>query len=302
MFVPVFGLLGLGLAWRRAATAIGFDPAGPEMFLGAVTLLFAFCLVAYLAKAIRRPATVAEDMRFLPGRGGLSTAILSVYLTAAILLPYSASLARAVLFSGLAVHVFFVALYLRTLLRAAPEQRRVSPIWHLAFVGFIVAPLSAVPLGHTTLSTVIFFATMPVAVGIFLLSVRQSLQMTVPPPLRPLLAIHLAPPALFATVGMSLGYGQVALLFCGLLLGLVTLSLVLARWITQGGFTPFWGALTFPATAACSACLAQGPEALRLTGFGLLLGATAMVPPIALRILRLWADGSLAIRTDAASA
>mgnify|MGYP001501866338 CR=1 FL=1 len=99
-FTPVFGLLGLGLAWRRAAEAFALPAGWPETLLGAATLLYLFVLAAYLAKAVRRPCVVAEDLRVLPGRAGLTAASLSVLLLAAVAGPYSAAPARAPLLPG----------------------------------------------------------------------------------------------------------------------------------------------------------------------------------------------------------
>lgn len=270
------------------------------MLLGAVTLLYLFVLAAYLAKAARRPAVVAEDLRVLPGRAGLTSASLSVLLLAATALPYSAALARGLLFAGLAIHAALALAYVRTLLAAPPEQRRATPLWHLAFVGFILAPLSAVPLGMSGLSTAILAATVPVAVIIWALS--ASVVARTPPPLRPVLAIHLAPAALFATVAASLGLPLPALAFCLVALAILALLLVAGRWITAAGFSPLWGAFTFPAAAVASACLAQGFEPFRSIGGLLLVGATLLVPTIAWRVMKLWAEGRLAAATNAAIA
>jgi tellurite resistance protein len=299
-FTPVFGLLGLGLAWRRAAESFALPPGAAEMLLGAVTLLYLFVLAAYLAKAARRPAAVAEDLRVLPGRAGLTSASLSVFLLASTAVPYSAALARGLLFAGLAIHAALALAYLRTLLAAPPEQRRATPLWHLAFVGFILAPLSAVPLGMTGLSTAILAATVPVAVVIWALSAPVVAR--TPPPLRPVLAIHLAPAALFATVAASLGLLLPALAFCLVALAILALLLVAGRWITAAGFSPLWGAFTFPAAAVASACLAQGFEPFRSIGGLLLVGATLLVPTIAWRVMKLWAEGRLAPATNAAIA
>ncbi|MCU0912585.1 MAG: tellurium resistance protein [Rhodobacteraceae bacterium] len=299
-FTPVFGLLGLGLAWRRAAFAL--PPGAAELLLGAVTLLYLSVVAAYLAKAARRPAVVAEDLRVLPGRSGLTAASLSVFLLAAVAVPYSAPLARTLLFGGLALHALLAVLYIRALLAAPPEQRRATPVWHLAFVGFILAPLSAVPLGYTALSTAILYATIPVAIFIWTLSAVQVARDSVPAPLRPFLAIHVAPAALFATVSASLGLPQMAGAFCLLMLAILALLIGLARWVTAAGFSPLWGAFTFPAAAACSACLAQGEEPFRSLGAALLIGATLMIPTIAWKIMQLWAEGKLGPKTNAAIA
>jgi tellurite resistance protein len=301
-FTPVFGLLGLGLAWRRAAEAFGLPPGPAEMLLGAVTLLFLFALAAYLAKVARRPGVVAEDLRILPGRAGLTAGSLCVLLLAAVAVPYSSGVALALLLGGLVLHAALAAGYVSALLAAPPEGRQVTPVWHLAFVGFILAPLSAVPLGLTGLSTVILYALIPVAAAIWTLSAVAFLRSSVPAPLRPLLAIHAAPAALFATVAAMLGHAPVALAATLALLAYLTVMLAAVRWLTAGGFSPLWGAFTFPAAAAAGACLAQGPGLLQVIGGVLLIGATLMIPPVAWRILRAWADGGLGPRTGAAVA
>ncbi|MCX7645843.1 MAG: tellurium resistance protein [Rhodobacteraceae bacterium] len=299
-FTPVFGLFGLGLAWRRAAEAFALPSGAAEILLGAVTLLYLFVLAAYLAKAARRPGVVAEDLRVLPGRAGLSAASLSLFLLAATVLPYSAGLARWLLFAGLAVHALLALAFLRALLTGPAEQRRATPVWHLAFVGFILAPLSAVPLGMTGLATAILAATVPVALLVWALSAPAVAR--TPAPLRPLLAVHLAPAALFATVAAGLGLALPALAFCLIALVILALLLVAGRWLTAAGFSPLWGAFTFPAAAVCSACLAQGAEPFRSLGGLLLVGATLLVPTIAWRVMRLWAEGRLAPATNAATA
>ncbi len=301
LFTPVFGLLGLGLAWRRAAEIFAIPPGLGEALLGAVTLLYLFVLVAYLAKVARRPGVVAEDLRVLPGRGGLTAASLSIFLLAVVALPYGLAPARGLLILGLGTHGALAVLYIITLLRAPPEQRQVTPIWHLAFVGFILAPLSAVPLGLTALSTALLYATMPVATLIWAFSILQFSRASVPAPLRPLLAIHLAPAALFATVSASLGFDTLAAAFILVMLAMLVLLLGLARWLTAAGLSPLWGAFTFPAAAAAGACLAQSGEPTRMLGGGLLIGATLIIPPIAYRIFKLWAGGTLGAKTNAAS-
>ncbi len=301
IFTPIFGHLGLGLAWRRAGELHGAPEAIGEAFLGAGVALFLFATFAYGAKLTRRSGTLAEDLRTLPGRGGLAAAALSVYLVAATLVPYAPGLARVVLFAGLAAHAALATAILRALITAPPEGRAVTPVWHLLFVGFIVAPSAALPLGHVTLSSAIFWSTLVIAVAIWALSALTLARKGMPPPMRPLLAIHAAPAALFATTAAGLGQPGLSL---GFALAAAAILLVLGlriRWVTAAGFSPFWGAFTFPAAALASAVLVQGP-AFRLSGGLLLVAASLVVLPILVRILKMWAGGSLAAKTNASSA
>ncbi|MDH3265069.1 MAG: tellurium resistance protein [Paracoccaceae bacterium] len=302
IFTPVFGFLGLGLAWRSAAIAFGLPEGLGEALLGAGVLLFAFAAFCYLAKLSLRPGVVMEDLRVLPGRGGLTAGSLSLFLAAAALVPYMPGLARGLMFGGLFLHAVLAVLYARALLAAPPEARAVTPVWQISFVGFIVAALPAVPLGHERLAAGLLYATIPVAGLVWAISLLDLARRQIGPPLRPLLAIHAAPAALFATVAASLGQEAVAAVFILLLLALLALLLGLARWITAAGFTPFWGAFTFPAAAAASACLAQGFEPLRMLGGGLLVGATLMITPILFRVMKLWAAGSLGPKSNVAIA
>lgn len=302
IFTPILGFLGLGLAWRRAGAEFGLHDGIGEALLGAGVLTFAFAAFCYGAKLSLRPAVILEDLRVLPGRGGVTAGSLSLLLVAAALVPYLPGLARALMFGGLFLHAVLALLYARALVEAPPEARVVTPIWHISFAGFILAALSAVPLGHERLAAGLLYVTIPVAGVIWAVSLLDLARHRIGPPLRPLLAIHAAPAALFATVAASLEQAAIAGPFALLLLALLALLLGLARWISAAGFTQFWGAFTFPAAAAASACLAQGGEPFRTLGGGLLIGATLMIPPILYRVMKLWAAGSLGPKSNAAIA
>ena len=306
IFPPIMGLFGLGLGWRNGAGAFGLGPGVSDMILGAVSLLYLFTIVAYGAKVLRRPGVVAEDLGVLPGRAGLAAMTQSGLLMAAVALAYVAPVAQAVLWIALAGHAGLAALLIRGLIAAPPEQRLVTPVWHLSFVGFIIAPLSALPLGYVALSQAIFWVTLAVALVIWAASAAQAVRARVPAPLRPLLAIHLAPAALFTMVAAQLGMAGTALGF-----GVVSLAMVAAmaagvRWLTAGGFSPLWGAFTFPLAAFANACFALDRIGMgsgwRLGGGVALVAATLIVPPIAVKVLQLWAKGQLAARTNAATA
>ena len=299
IFPPVMGLFGLGLAWRRGAEAAGLPGGLAEALLGGVTLIYAFALLAYLAKVARRPGVVAEDLRILPGRAGLAAANLSGMLLAAVLVPYAPGLALAVVALAIVLHVALGAAVLRLFLTGPEEARVITPVWHLTFVGYILAPLSLIPLGHAGLSQGILYATIPVAAAIWAVSLRQIATRIPPAPLRPLLAIHLAPASLFATVSAMLGLPGLSTGFA-VLAGLILLVLLAgARWITAAGFSALWGAFTFPLAACTSAWLAAG---WAVPGLILLAAATGVVLPVAVKVMQAWAKGGLAIKTNAATA
>lgn len=303
IFPPIMGLFGLGLAWRTASVQLGVAPLG-EMILGAATLLFAFALVAYLAKTFRRGLTLVEDLRILPGRAGVGAASLCVMLVTAALVPFAPGAAQVLVTIAFMLHVGFVVILLRVLFSLPPEGRVVTPVHHLNFVGFILLGLSLNPLGRQDLSLLLLWTMIPVAGVIWAVSLRQIITRIPPAPLRPLLAIHLAPASLFAIVAQGAGLTNLALVFVGLG-GAILLALLLSiRWITQSGFSALWGAFTFPVAAYAGALIlvSGGTGPLGIAGGLVLVAASLFIPVIAYRVMKAWASGDLAIKTNAAEA
>ena len=306
IFPPLLGLLGLGLAWRQGLGVLGQPGDLAEALLGAVTLLALFCFVAYGVKVARRRGVLVEEMRTLPGRTGLAAMTGSVMLLASVALPYGSDLAAAVLWLGLGLHAGLALLLIRHLVTAPAAQRRVTPAWHLSFAGFVIGALAAVPLGLILLAQVILVATLLAALAIWAVSALQFARETVPAPLRPLLSIHLGPACLFTIVAAGLGWPLLAAGFGAVAVALALTLLAGARWITAAGFSPLWGAFTFPLAALASAGFALGTvgtgDAGRLLGVAALILASGAVPAIAYRVLQLWAKGQLGPRTAAAVA
>ncbi|GAB1480657.1 tellurium resistance protein [Paracoccaceae bacterium] len=301
IFPVILGLLGLGLALRRALEALQLPVGLVEAALGGLLVLWAFGWLALAVKIARRPGVLAEEMRVLPGRAGLAAASMSGMVAAAVLLPYAPGVALGLALLSLGLHAALAGLLIAVLLRLPPEAREVNPAWHLAFVGFVVAAVPLAQLGWTGLAAAILWATMAAAAAIWAISVLQLTRRIPPAPLRPLLAIHLAPAALFSTVAGLLGMAGLAQ---GLALigAAILLALVLAgRWVLAAGFSPLWGAITFPLAAYASALVLLGGW-YELPGLVLGLAALGVVPAIAWHVLKLWPGGKLAAKTNAAEA
>ena len=299
VFPVVLGLLGLALSLKRAVVLGELPAALSDPVMGMVVGLWLFCALAYGAKVFRRRGVVLEDLRVLPGRAGLASGSVGALAVAAILAFFDPLAAKVMLVAGLALQLTLTALTVRALLAAPPEGRDVTPAWHLSFVGYIVGALAAVPLGWTLLATVILWVTMAFAVGIWAVSLWQLYRRTPPAPLRPLLAIHLAPASLFASVGGLLeqdGLAQ-AMVFLGLA---ILIALLLAGpWITESGFSPMWGAFTFPLAAFASALMINGWV---MPGVLVTVLALGVNTSIAWRVLSMWPGGKLAARTNATEA
>ncbi|MGH1329393.1 MAG: tellurium resistance protein [Paracoccaceae bacterium] len=305
IFPPILGLLGIGLAWRAASRSLNAPAWIGEMMLGAVGLLFVFALVAFLSKVARRPGVLLEDLNILPGRAGIAAASLALMLFAALMIPYAPVLARYIWIAAFGLHGFLALLMLYVLAKSPKEQRQVTPIWHLSFVGFIVLPLAGMPLGYVEIARWIFWATLPIAAIIWAVSLWQFIRNRAPEPLRPLFAIHLSPICLFAIVAAGIGYEQIAIGFAAAAVMALAVLLIFGPWLMRAGFSALWGAFTFPMAAFCNAMLAVEPFGPHL--FGLLARiclalASIAVILIAVKILQAWSKGKLAVASNAAQA
>lgn len=301
LFLALLGLLGLGLALRKAAQVTGLPGAPVEAALGALVVIWVFAVVAIKAKVLRRFGTLTEDLATIPGRAGLAGATMSGMVLASVVLPYSAGLATVLAFGSLIAHGIMAAIVLVVMARQPAAARRLTPVWHLTFVGFVAAAAPLAELGWSDTARDLLFAAMPLAALIWGVSAAQLVARVPPAPLRPLLVLHLAPAALFAAVAAQLGLTPLALGFAGLA-GLIFVLLVLsARWITEAGFSALWGAMTFPLAALAGALLTLG-GGWTTAGLVLTALATPLIVTLGWRILRLWPGGKLAARTNAAAA
>lgn len=287
-----------------------------EVILGAVSLLYGFCLLAYFAKVARRPGLLQEEVGNLPGRAGIAAMSISMMVMAVVLYSYDRTLAMGALWAGLAMHLGFACVIVFKILTRAGEHRSVTPLWHLHFVGFILGALAAADLGMHRLALILFAATLPAAALIWAASLRQCLGGLPPAPLRPLLTIHLAPASLFATVSTLLGFPNLAFSFALVAIALFLTLLSRCLWMATHGFSPMWGAFTFPVAAFSAAMMFQAtPKAIvaalgadilapvwSVFGVGALLLTSVAVPYITFRVMRDWARGTLAASTNAATA
>ncbi len=306
IFPPTLGLWGLTFAWSRSADTFAMPAAIGQLLLGAMALLFLYLLGNYLAKVAARPGVVADELKTLPGREGLAAMTMSTMYLAVALIPFAPALAKAILVLALGAHAVVLAIVIKAMLSGPGAARSVTPVFHLTFAGFLVSPIAALQFGWTGLAAALFWAMLAVAVLIWAASALQFARQNVPAPLRPLLALHLVPASLLGIVAMLLGNGPLGLGFGILSIALLATLLVFGRWVTAAGFSPFWGAFTFPLAAFSSLMMilasAGYGEAFRILGGVGLVAATFFIPWVAMKIYQLWLKGVLAQSTNAATA
>jgi tellurite resistance protein len=301
IFSPILGLLGLAAALRVGVLQWGAGAEIADLAAGLVFPLWVFAACTYILKIARRSSVILDDLKVLPSRAGLAAGTLGGMVAAGHLAVLSPTAGLVLLSLMLAVHAVLAALTVRVLVGLPEEARMVNPGWHMTFVGFIVAAPVAVAPGHPGLARGLLYLTLPVALAIWGISLVQLTRRVPPAPLRPLLAIHLAPAALMATTASLTGLPTLSLVFGGLTVVILGTLLAAARWITASGFSALWGAFTFPLAAAATALMLQG-RLLGQVGQGVLVAGLGLVPWIAWRVLKLWPGGRLAAKTNAAEA
>ena len=306
MFLPIFGLLGLVLAWTHGARAFSLSMGPVELATGMATALFLFGVGAYLAKFILRPTTCIEDLSTLPGRSGLAAMGLCWIVLSSLLGDLSSHFAIGLLAIGVSVNLAIAIYVTAHRLRGTDQAGPVTPGMHLVYVGFILIPGAAYPLGAPVWMLELICVYCGIAALILtVLTIRPLLTRESAPPLRPLQGIQLAPWALLTTSCILTGHPTLATiaLICASVIAI--LLIVRLPWLIEGGFSGFWSAFTFPVAAFSGALLiyseAYSVTSIRIAGGILLILVTLYIPVIAFKILKLWATGMLAIKTNAAT-
>ena len=301
IFPPILGALGLGLAWRWGASGFGVPGEAVEAVLGGLTLLGLFAVLAYAAKLARRPGVLIEDLRILPGYAGVSGAVLCLEQLVSAIAPYAPAEARPLFFVALALHLGLLVVLVRVFATAPAQQRRITPAWHLPWSGLGVTGLAAQHIGFGGLALGLFWAALLASLVIWAAAAEQFRRERVPAPLRPLLAIHLAPMGYVGALAWELGLSGTAAALAVLAAVYAVALIGGARWLLAAGFSPLWGALTFPAASSAGFWLMYGGRWYYAGGLMLVLG-TLITVPVAFFVLRDWAAGRLAIKTNAAVA
>lgn len=305
IFPVTLGLMGLSLGWRNAASALPIPTLIGDLMLGLATAYFMLFAVSYIAKIIARPGVVMEDIKSPPARAGFGALPATVMMLAAGLLVMGIS-APIVWWVGVIGYLVTILISTHAILTGSEEGRRFSPFQYLAFVAFMIAPIAGIKLGFVTLS---YWFTMGSLVPFIVVTVgygSKFAKVRPPIPLRPSLVIILAPVSLFAVAFGQLQIEWAFIMFYWMAWALAATMLFFALWLSKGGWTPIWGAFTFPIAAFINLqafAIGKGLGVIATTGLiaGLLIG-TPLIFYVVWMASKAWMRGDLAKKSGAAVA
>lgn len=280
------GTGGVGLAWRQAHHALGAPAAIGEVLLALTALLWLVVVGAQALRLLRHPQAVAAELRH-PVRVAFGAApTIGLMIVSAFLFPHAPALGAALWGVAVAGHLLLAMMLLRRVVAGRGDPAMLAPPLLIPLVGNILAPAFGPRMGFPELSWMMFGIGLLLWLAVLpLLLSRLFAGPALPPPLRPTLAILVAPPAV-AALALEALTGRVdgfVLAFAGvaLLVGAVLVSL--ADEIARVPFgLPWWG-VTFPSAAfAVMLMVIAAPPWL---AWAALIAATALTGWVAWRTL-----------------
>lgn len=248
-------------------------------------------LALHMARAMRHREAALADWRNPMRCGFVGAASIGMMLTAAAIMPYGPGFARGLLLVGIVLHLGIGLALLARVLRGEGGSAMLVPPLMIPLVGNVLAPIFCVPLGLPMLGWMLFGVGMLLWLALQPLLLGRLFEAPLPPPLRPSLAILLAPSAVGALALDALAAPLPAYLaLYGLAAFTFALLLMVLRPMLGAGFTlGYWG-FTFPLAAFTSATMKVAPGWI---GYGMLGLASLVIGLTAAATLRLALTGAL---------
>ena len=304
LFPCLLGFIGLGLAWRRAAEVWPVSPLIGKGVLLVSCLLFMATGTSYHMKLSLRPSVIFEDLKVGPARGAVSAGSMCLMLYAAALTPYLFELAQLFWWAAVLQHAGYMVCVTLALAKSDTQLSDVNPSIILPYVGYILAAVGGPALGYGTLSGFFLMATIPGCIFIIVLSLVNLKRYGVNKSLRSSYFIILAPLSIYGIGAFNIWPAESYTIFWTIALVCGICMAPFLRWFYAGGWTPAWGAFTFPLSAFAGVMLTGVQSDFGVVaevGSALSLGlATLVVPYVVWKTYRHWLAGKLAQATGAA--
>jgi tellurite resistance protein len=292
-FAVVMGLAGLTIASFKLEATAGLAHVASPLLFWLSAAVYAAIAVAYLAKAVTRPAALREEwahpvrISFFPA---MSIGLILLSIAALRVAP---ALSLPLWLVGTILHFVFTVLVMTAWINHARYQIvHLNPAWFIPVVGNILVPIAG--LSHAPADVSWFFFAIGLLFWLVLLTVvvnRLIFHNPLPARLMPTLFILIAPPAVgfLAWTNLVGGLDPFGRLLVFSADFFFVLLLPQVATLARLPFTLSWWAYSFPLAALTIAqfTLAEltGAAFYRMTGYGLFALLAVLIAGLAARTL-----------------
>ncbi|MCS3602059.1 tellurite resistance protein [Buttiauxella sp. BIGb0471] len=259
-FGMVLGTIGMGFAWRYAATIWSVSPRIGEAFESLAIAIWVALALAFVVRALKYPQTVIDEIRH-PQKGSFISLFPATTLLVSIAIaPYFRPLAVGMFAFGAVVQLIYAAWQSAGLWRGSHPHADTTPGLYLPTVANnFISAMACGALGYHDLGILFFGA------GVFSwLSLEPAILHRLrsagelPPPARTALGIQLAPALVACNAYLSVNGGQPDF-FAKMLFGYGLLQLLfmfrLMPWYLKQPFNASFWSFSFGISALAGTAL-----------------------------------------------
>ncbi len=300
LFASVMGTCGLGLVWHVVEHRWQLPPLVSVSLTAIAAALLIVLLASYGFKTLRYRDRVLKELRNPVRINFLPAISINLILLGILSRPWLEVASNVLWMFGATLQLVLTITIVTIWLNSERPPNSLNPAWFIPAVGNILVPVASVPAGY--LLTGWFFFSVGLFYWIILGTIvfyRLVIGDALEKPMRPTLAILMAPPAVAFLAWLQLGSGLggvgMVLYFIALLNFLLLIPQV--PGFLKLPFFPSWWAYTFP-LAAFTVATFRFAEASGAVGDLALIGlatlATVVITIVAGRTLLAVKRGELA--------
>ncbi len=252
LFASVMGTCGLGMVWHVVEARWGLPAVMSAALTAIAGAVFVVLLLAYAIKALRHTDRVMTELRHPVRINFLPAIAINLILLGILSRPWLEGLSNVLWMSGAVLQLFLTLVIVTVWLNSERAPNSLNPAWFIPAVGNVLVPVAAVPADFV-LTAWFFFS-----IGLFYWIILGTLVFyrlvtgdALEAPMRPTLAILMAPPSVaflaWLQLGSDLSGAGLVLYFIALLNFLLLIPQV--PGFLKLPFFPSWWAYTFPLAA-----------------------------------------------------
>jgi exfoliative toxin A/B len=230
-----------------------------ELFRYICGILSLAILVLFALKIILDFPHASEELKTPVPLSVLPTATMTLMLLSTYIMPYLEALAIYIWYAAVITHLFIMVLFFKRFILGF-KLNTVFPSWFVAFVGIVVASVTAPAIGNALIGQIAFYIGFVLYFAALMLIICRMVKVKIfPEPARPTIAIFTAPMSLLIVGYFSsfVQQGQLneALVYVMLSIAAISYVFVTIKMISllRIKFYPTYAAFTFPYVISATA-------------------------------------------------